>query len=141
MVRFLLENGANPKIKDKTGRNALEIAQHFNVHSIVKILQEFDNKGQFLKPKLEFPSGIKNPDLDPNIWIQTKSPFKFVENNFSEESIQCLDGKVRVHPLVHSLCPALKKQHGTLNYNMVRPVSLSPRMLLKLFVISCTPMC
>jgi hypothetical protein len=84
MVRLLLENGANPKIKDKTGRNALEIAQLLKKDAIVKILQEFDNKDEFLKPNLEVP----------------KSPFKFVEtvveNNYSDEAIQCRDGCV--HP-------------------------------------------
>jgi hypothetical protein len=125
MVRFLLENGANPKIKDKTGRNALEIAQLLKKDAIVKILQEFDNKNVFRK----FPDPFGNSNS-----IQTKSPFKFVENNYSDETIE------KVHQLVHLLCPELRKQHGHLHYNKVRPYHSSPRMLLKLFVISCTPM-
>jgi hypothetical protein len=47
MVRFLLENGANPTIKDKTGRDALAIAQHLKRDEVVKILQ------QKLKPAIE----------------------------------------------------------------------------------------
>ena len=40
MVRHLLENGADPLINDKTGRDALVIAQHFKRNEIIKIFQE-----------------------------------------------------------------------------------------------------
>lgn len=40
MVRFLLDRGADYTIKDKTGRNALEIARHLKKDNIVVILEE-----------------------------------------------------------------------------------------------------
>jgi ankyrin repeat protein len=43
MVRYLLEKGADPTIKDKTGRDALEIAQHLNRSGVVKFLQNRKN--------------------------------------------------------------------------------------------------
>jgi ankyrin repeat protein len=39
-----LEKGANPYLKDKTGRDALEIAKHKGNTKTVKILEDFYSK-------------------------------------------------------------------------------------------------
>jgi hypothetical protein len=47
MVRYLLERGADPTIKDRTGRDALEIARHLkleNIRSIVGGYLHFQSK-------------------------------------------------------------------------------------------------
>ena len=39
VVSFLLEKGADPTIKDKTGRNSLEIAQKQNMKKSIEVLK------------------------------------------------------------------------------------------------------
>ena len=43
-VRFLLEKGASTSIKDKTGRNALEIAIFLKKEEVVGLFKLFQNK-------------------------------------------------------------------------------------------------
>jgi hypothetical protein len=66
MVKFLLSSGADPNIKDKTGRNALEIAQHLGRNEVVKILQEFvkDKPFKFLINLKEVEDPVWPDDLD-----------------------------------------------------------------------------
>ena len=40
MVRHLLANDADPLIKDKTGKDALGIAQYLKKDNIIKVFQE-----------------------------------------------------------------------------------------------------
>ena len=47
MVSFLLKRNADSYIKDKTGRNALEIAQHLKREKVIEILLEFSDKKHF----------------------------------------------------------------------------------------------
>jgi hypothetical protein len=47
MVRILLEKGANLTIKDKTERNALEIAQFLKQKEIIEILEISYQKQHF----------------------------------------------------------------------------------------------
>jgi ankyrin repeat protein len=56
MVRYLLENGADATIKDKTGRDALAIAQYMQRDGVVKILQ------QKLKPPIEEQVKVLNEE-------------------------------------------------------------------------------
>jgi RNAse (barnase) inhibitor barstar len=61
MIRYLLENGADPTIKDKTGRDALAIALNTKRDGIVKILREFTENS--LKSKMK-PSFQKYHDKE-----------------------------------------------------------------------------
>jgi ankyrin repeat protein len=112
MVRYLLENGADPTIKDKTGRDALEIAKHLKRDGVVKIRQEYRQKLQNEPPKV---TEMIMPAIKT---IQSQTLFNFIEINFTDEFIQCSDGKAYLHHVVYTLCPSLK-QHSALGYNIV----------------------
>jgi hypothetical protein len=107
MLSYLLENGADPTIKDKTGRDALDIAQYFQRGGVVKILQEckVEKRKQNVEPK----------DSET---IRNISSLNFIEINFLDEFVQCQDGKVSIHRMLNTLCPSLK-QHSPLDYNTV----------------------
>ena len=58
MVEFLLSNGADPTIKDKTGRDAKAIAQHMKKDQIVSILEQWSFFQHFLYKLKRYPSNI-----------------------------------------------------------------------------------
>jgi hypothetical protein len=67
MVRYLLEKGADPTIKDKTGRNALEIAQELYRNTIEGIFEEVreEEEQRKLHSKVTLkPFGVKEEDFD-----------------------------------------------------------------------------
>lgn len=47
-MRLLINHGANPYLKDRTERDALEIARHMKREETIQVLEEF-----YLKNKIE----------------------------------------------------------------------------------------
>jgi ankyrin repeat protein len=91
IATILLENGANPNIKDKTGQDARDIAKFFGRSNIVDLLSRF-------------------------LWINSGN---FVESNFSDELfVRCQDGKVPIHGFCFISCPTLQ-QIGLLECGIV----------------------
>ena len=100
MVRHLLANGADPLINDKTGRDALGIAQHFKRNEIIKIFQEEKER---LLSKLEMKlCGLKEQCYDSALKTKQKDvPIhklatllcneKLVENSLDKYDEVCHD--------------------------------------------------
>ena len=98
MVRHLLANGADPLINDKTGRDALGIAQHFKSDEIIKVFQE--EKERKLHSKLEMkPCGLKE--------------------QYYDSALKTKQGDVPIHKLATLLCKQKLVENSLEKYDEV----------------------
>jgi tRNA A-37 threonylcarbamoyl transferase component Bud32 len=153
MVRYLLENGADPTIKDKTGRDALDIARHLKRDGVVKILQEYQTKEnerqkmeQQRKEREKKEEEEKKESLrkerekgeqekrekeiqqrkekeEKELEIEERKKKEKLYEMNFDELLQCQDGKVSTHRMLYSLCPAMN-QKNLINYKVNEVESL-----------------
>lgn len=100
MVKYFLENGADPSIEDATGRDAIGVAHQMDLIE---------------KEKMGTPTyrlGITSIQE----WKLAKVQFPLAQTNFSDQFIECQDEKVPIHRVCYVLCPELK-QNSLKNYN------------------------
>jgi ankyrin repeat protein len=50
MARLLIEHGADVDAKDSSGRTPLQIASHIGRDEMVKLLSQYDAKGEVIEP-------------------------------------------------------------------------------------------
>jgi hypothetical protein len=80
MVRYLLENGADPTIKDKTGRDALKIAQHFGNYG--KVFEEFKRNSLLMESSLKLKKEVEEMK---KMLTQSQKEWSIKQNGWEEE--------------------------------------------------------
>ena len=97
MVRHLLANGADPLIKDKTGRDALGIAQHLKRDGIIKVFQE-EKERKLTKPLQE--------EKERKTKLHSKVEMKLcgLKEQYYDSALKTKQKDVPIHKLATLLC-------------------------------------
>jgi hypothetical protein len=105
MVRYLLEKGADTTIKDKTGGNALEIAQKLNRNKIKGIFEEVRR--------------IREEEEEEKLHSKvTLKPFGLREQDF-DHSLKTKHSDVPIHKMASLLCKEKLADNSLENYEEV----------------------
>jgi hypothetical protein len=106
MVSYLLEKGADPTIKDKTGRDALEIAQKLNQNKIKGIFEEVQRIREEEEEQRKLHSKV------------TLKPFGLREQDF-DHSLKTKHSDVPIHKMASLLCKEKLADNSLENYEEV----------------------